>query len=247
MLCDVLTYNIHGLPWSKPMNQEICDFLERIRPSIVCLQEAFVPSVRLFYKHALERIGYRVFLPHDGEVSWLNSGLLIAVWDTEWQLESECFCPYLDVHNVEWFSNKGFYLLRLRNKETRQCLELINTHTQSDTELPWIFGRKTSHNVRKKQATQLVDFVRRRIDSTMTLVIGDLNCETSPHADLCFLHPPSESSLPLKKATFYSTGEDLDHVAYVKGTCAVVPRIARCRIYDVPYSDHAPVHYRVEL
>lgn len=243
MLCDVLTYNIHGLPWSKPMNQEICDFLERIKPSILCLQEAFVPSVRLFYKHALERMGYRVFLPRDEEVCWLNSGLLIAVWDAEWHVESSCFCPYLDVHNVEWFSNKGFFLLRLRNKITHAYLELINTHTQSDTEVSWIFGRKTTDAIRKKQATQLVNFVRRRNSGTTTLVIGDLNCEASPHKDLCFLHPPT-SVYPLKKATFYSTGEDLDHVAYVEGS-QPAPHITRCRIYDVPYSDHAPVHYGV--
>lgn len=229
------------------MNQEICDFLERIKPSIVCLQEAFVPSVRQFYKHALERIGYRVYIPHDTEICLLNSGLLIAVWDTAWRVESECFCPYLDVHNVEWFSNKGFYLLRLRNKETLQCFELINTHTQSDTEVSWIFGRKTTDAIRKKQATQLVDFVRKRNLCLKTLVIGDLNCETSPHKDLHFLHPPSCSASPLRKATFYSTGEDLDHVAYIEGTCEMQPRITRCRIYDVPYSDHAPVHYGVEV
>ena len=117
----------------------------------------------------------------------------------------------------------------------------MNTHTQSDTEVSWFFGRAVTARIRAKQAEQIYNYFRDT--KNQVLIVGDLNCETEPFHGLRFLHPPG--SIPLKKSTFYSTGEDLDHLACL--TDRAEPRVLRCRIYDRPWSDHAPVSFLVDL
>jgi endonuclease/exonuclease/phosphatase family metal-dependent hydrolase len=188
-----------------------------------------------------------VLLPRDTGVSVLPSGLLVAVLDREYKVRSDCFCSYLDYHNVECLSNKGFYVVRLYHKASKRALTIVNTHTQSDTEVSWWFGKKRIQDIRRKQIQQLLDFIT---DPVPALVIGDLNCEHSPHPHLRFLS--LHSSAPLRKRTFYSTGEDLDHIGWLplqwtNPNCAFCdierngPRMESCQVLQKPWSDHAPV------
>jgi endonuclease/exonuclease/phosphatase family metal-dependent hydrolase len=243
MLCEILTYNVHGLPWSKDESKAICTWIKSLRPSIVCLQEVFTESARNYYKEQLVREGYTVRLPRDTGVSVLPSGLLTAVLDRDYYVVSDCFCPYLAYHNVECFSNKGFHVLRLYHKREKRYITIVNTHTQSDTEISWWFG-KHIHNVRRKQIQQILDFLTEPVPA---LVVGDLNCEHSPHPHLRFL----TQSL-LRKRTFYATGEDLDHIGWLplqwtNPQCAFCdierngPRMESCKVLQKPWSDHAPV------
>ena len=247
MNCQILTYNTHGLPWSKDQSKEIAEWICTRRPQIVFLQEVFLSPVREFYKSYLERAGYRVCIPADQNVSMLPSGLLSAFLDSEYTLLNSCFCPYLSFHNVEWFSNKGFHCLHLQQVATRQKVHVINTHTQSDTEVSWWFGRQITHNIRKRQIGQILDHCRWYRDPV--IVAGDLNCEISPHPYLRFLQSPC---ITVRKSTFYSTGEDLDHFCWLplqwsRGACTFCnidktgPQLRSCRIFDLPWSDHAPV------
>lgn len=238
---DILTYNIHGLPWSRDHTEGIATFLLEKLPSIICLQEVFLDRNRNFYKEFLELLGYTVCLPRDSDVTLLPSGLVTAFKRSEFAFISDCFCPYQDTHNVEWFANKGFHILRLIHRRTQKRIRVVNTHTQSDTEISWIFGRAITAWIRGKQAEQIYNFFKGTTEQV--LIIGDLNCESEPFHGLRFLHPPG--SKPLKKRTFYSTGEDLDHLACL--TDRPEPRVHRCRIYDRPWSDHAPVHFYLDL
>jgi exonuclease III len=252
MYVSILTYNTRGLPWVKDQSVGICSWLIRRRPGLLCLQEVFLPTTRAYYKEQLERVGYRVYVPSDEGVTLVNSGLLTAILVSEYTGISDCFYPYLTYHNVEIFANKGFYVTWIMHRASGRRLYLVNTHMQSDTEITWFLGRHGTYAVRKAQHQQLVDTLKNTKDPVV--LVGDLNSEHSPLSSVRYMSLVDDSRL--QKATFYSTGENLDHCAWfplewahsdeIKG-CAFCdfnhrgPRLTQCQIYQVPWSDHAPV------
>ena len=253
MFLTVLTYNTHGLPWSRDTSVQICEWLKERRPQVICLQEVFVEANREYYKEHLERNGYRVCIPRDRGVSLVTSGLLTAFLSVRFDYINECFYPYLNYHNVEIFANKGFYALTIRDSVSRRVVVITNTHTQSDTELGWVIGRKVTHDIRKAQHQQILNTLTTK---NAVLIIGDMNCERSPEPLIRYMTPVDESRL--KKATFYSTGEDLDHVAWfplqwTRPDCRFCdfvrrgPRLINCQVFQKPWSDHAPVLFSIFL
>jgi endonuclease/exonuclease/phosphatase family metal-dependent hydrolase len=253
MECEILSYNTHGLPWSRDSSKEIVGWLKTILPSIICLQEVFCSATRLFYKEQFERSGYRVSIPNDGNVAVLSSGLLIAVYERDYTILSECFCCFQDYHNVEIFANKGFHTVRLRNK-LGKTLQIANTHTQSTTEISWLFGSSVDA-IRKKQIAQMLRYYSYTTDPV--LIAGDLNCEQSPHSHLRFLQPLDSDPLH-KKHTFYSTGEDLDHICWIpiqwaKPSChhcdinRLGPSMTSCVVIEKPWSDHYPLLAKIKI
>jgi len=142
----------------------------------------------------------------------------------------------------------------LIHKASSRRVQIINTHTQSNTEISWIFGNDTIRAIQKKQFQQIVDYVGK--SPVPALIVGDLNCEQSPHPYVRFLQPFADPLL--RKSTFYSTGEDLDHVGWIPlqwardgcGYCDISrrgPTIESCTIYQKPWSDHAPLHISVRV
>lgn len=251
MNVHILTYNIHGVPWARNHVREICTWLSNEYHPIICLQEVMTSSGRSTIQYMLERSGYQVLIPKDEGVTWLSSGLLTAVNTTRYKVLSTCFCPFLQYHNVEVFANKGFFSIWLEDIETGRRFYIVNTHTQSD-EAAFLFGARYLSKIRYQQAEQILQHFEGYTDPI--LVVGDLNQESSIHPYLQCLHP--ESSLPLKKSTFFHTGEDLDHVAWLPlqwakdgcGFCDIRkkgPQLRFCRVHPLPWSDHAPVE--VEL
>jgi exonuclease III len=253
MFLTVLTYNTHGLPWSRDTSVEICEWLKERRPQVICLQEVFVEANRQYYKEHLERNGYKVCVPRDRGVALVTSGLLTAFLTSRFDFINECFYPYLDYHNVEIFANKGFYAVTIRERASRRIVVITNTHTQSDTELKWIIGTKATYNIRKAQHQQILNTLTTK---NAVLIVGDMNCERSPEPLIRYMMPVDESRL--KKATFYSTGEDLDHIAWfplqwARPDCQFCdfvrrgPRLMNCQVFQKPWSDHAPVLFSVFL
>jgi endonuclease/exonuclease/phosphatase family metal-dependent hydrolase len=238
MAFEIMTYNVKGLPWCKDYIEDICLFVSKNMPDILCLQEVFTDRGRNFYKMFLEAIGYTVLLPNDTDVTLLPSGLVTAFLTRKFRLLSKVFCPYIDSHNLEWFALKGFHVLHLEQAGRR--FYIVNTHTQSDT----IVSILRSHDIkfiRQKQTQQLLRFFEGTRDTV--LIVGDLNCESEPTAGLRFLHPAGMA--PLKKRTFFSTGEDLDHVACLLDRPQ--PTVGQVRIFNEPMSDHAPVTFHLTL
>jgi mRNA deadenylase 3'-5' endonuclease subunit Ccr4 len=244
-MVQILSYNVHGLPWSRDQSKTICDWLKVLRADIVCLQEVFTQRMRNYYNEQLGRHGYTVMIPRDSGISILPSGLVMAVRADKYDVVSDCFCPYLDYHNIEITANKGFHCVRLRCKTSRRQLMILNTHTQSTTEAKWLFGTKVVDDIRKKQMDQIVRYLGDL--HIPSLLVGDLNCEYSPHPYVRFLNTPNS-----KKRTFFSTGEDLDHIAWFPlqfappgcTFCDVVrrgPRLTSCVVFPHTWSDHAPL------
>lgn len=254
MQLQVLSYNTHGLPWSRDTSKEITKWLRTLKPSIICIQEAFTESARTYYKKQLELEGYNVYTPRDTGVAFLSSGLVTAILEKDYDILSDCFCSYQTMHYVEFFANKGFHVLRLYDKRTGKKVTIANTHMQSDTEIAWLYGKGITDKIRVAQFNQIYKFFEN--DKVPVFLIGDLNCEVSPHPYLRFLHP--HQNLQLKKRTFYKTGEDLDHVAWfplqwAKPNCMFCdiirsgPQVDYCSIFEKPWSDHAPLLLNIRL
>ena len=229
------------------------DWVRIKRVPVLCFQEAFTVSGRAKMKTYLEQCGYDVRVPRDDCRGLLTSGLLTAVAQDSYTILTDVFQPYMHFSNVDGLTNKGFHSLLLQDPKGG-LVHIVNTHTQSDEEIlpPWttLSYRK---GIRHKQAEQILDYHENA--AYPVLVVGDLNQESSLHPYLRSLHPPS--SYPIKKATFFQTGEDLDHVAWMPvqwsrrlgcGFCGDYgPALTYCRVHTVQWSDHAPVELKVLL
>jgi endonuclease/exonuclease/phosphatase family metal-dependent hydrolase len=255
MLIRILTYNIRGLPWCKCPIEEIASWAGRSQVPILCFQEVFTAKHRAKLKQILERFHYTVLIPHDEDVCFLPSGLVTAVHTRRYSILSTCFISFLTYYNVEAFANKGFQTVWLQDRNSGQRVHIANTHTQSDEEVGWISTTAFRKHIRYQQAQQIIHHYDQGIRDPV-LVVGDFNQESSLHPYLRTLHPPS--SLPLKKATFFRTGEDLDHIAWMPvqwsaaiGGCGFCgnygPALQYCKVHQVALSDHAPVEMHVRL
>jgi endonuclease/exonuclease/phosphatase family metal-dependent hydrolase len=155
---------------------------------------------------------------------------------------------------VEIFANKGFQRLTLQSTDTNTLLHILNTHTQSDEEVFQWTRYSYKKAIRFRQAEQIIAYCKEYKEPV--LVIGDFNQESSLHPHLRTLHVPS--ALPMKKATFFRTGEDLDHVAWMplqwsdaRGGCGFCgkygPALELCKVHPLSWSDHAPVEMKVRF
>lgn len=253
MLIHVLTYNIHGLPWSNTNHNRLLAWVLQTEVPLLCFQEAFTATARTALRR-LETYGYRIIIPRDEGVTLFPSGLVTAVQTSEFDILNDTFRPFLYYSDVEVFANKGFQPLHLRHKASGNCFHIVNTHLQSDEELLTWTRYSYKKEVRRHQAQQIIDHCKDFRDPV--LVVGDFNQESSLHANLRILHPPS--TIPLRKATFFRTGEDLDHVAWMplqwvgaKEGCAFCgvqgPTLEFCKVHPVTWSDHAPVEMKVQV
>ena len=239
----ILTYNVHGLPWSRNQSPAIVRYISHIRPDVLCFQEVFTNKLRDYFSTELPKYGYTVVSPRDEGVALLGSGLLIA-FTAEYTLLSSCFYPYTMYHDIEIGANKGFQTVRIRGPGGRRYV-IANTHVQSNTPFNILsFGTNTS-TIRKAQFEELVRWLNPSRDPV--IVAGDMNCEHSPCPSLRFLRDES-----LRKVTFPLTGENLDHVAWLPtqwaplgaSWCQFPKRGVRARsvrVDPVSYSDHFPV------
>ena len=178
----IITYNTHGLPWSRDRSKEISKWLSTQGADILCLQEVFTQKARDIFVKFLNRHGYEVCIPDDSGVTLLGSGLLTCFKIAKFQLLSHVFCSFQQYHNVEWFANKGFHCVRLKGTHT---IAILNTHTQSNTEVSFLFGKKVIHEIRAAQFEQMYNFSRGL--KSRVLIVGDVNCDISPFHGVRFL------------------------------------------------------------
>jgi len=255
MLLHALTYNIRGLPWSNTNLDRILYWVLKVQVPIVCFQEAFSQKGRTKICDRLEAHGYKVLVPRDEGVAFFPSGLITAIHTGYYEVISQSFQSFLTYHNAEIFANKGFQPIQLREKTSQRIIHILNTHTQSDEEA-FVWTRYSYKKfIRLQQAQQIIEYCKLFKDPV--LVMGDFNQESHLHPNLRTLHSPS--SLPLKKATFFRTGEDLDHIAWMplqwsdaRGGCGFCgsfgPVLEFCKVHDeVTWSDHAPVEMKVRV
>ena len=252
MLFHALTYNIHGLPWVPTNLNRILYWLLEIRVPVICFQEVFTQRDRALISTILGRNGYTVRVPHDEGVSLFPSGLVTAVLNSVYEVQESSFRPVLTSPNVEIFANKGFHRIALQCRVSNRRFHVINTHTQSDEEVLCWTRYAFKKSIRYQQAAQMIEYCTELTEPV--LVVGDFNQESSLHPNLRTLY--AESALPIRKATFFRTGEDLDHVAWMplqwsKAGCGFCgkygPTLELCKVHEVDWSDHAPVEVKVRI
>ena len=258
MKIQIMTFNIHGLPWVRCPIEKIAAWVGEKQIPILCFQEVFTASGRSKLKRILERHGYTVVIPRDDDVAPLSSGLLTAVHRDSYSILSDCFISFMHYRNAEGLANKGFHSLFLRETTTPyRRIYVVNTHTQSDEEILWITPKSAKDRIRFPQAEQILGHFEGV--KTPVLVVGDFNQESSLHPFLRSLRP--SSTMPIRKATFFRTGEDLDHIAWMpiqwteaagaKSGCtfcgAFGPQLVYCKVHEEAMSDHAAVEMHVEL
>jgi len=190
-------------------------------------------------------------VPNDSDVTWLSSGLLTAILDSQYKVMRAAFFPYMSVGNVEVFANKGFFKVCLSNNNGNSVI-IVNTHNQSNTEVSWWFGERVVRNFQKQQFQQILDYCE--YEKEPVFIVGDLNNAYSPHPHVRFLRPDHL----INKNTFVYTDEDLDHIAWcplqwARAFCLMCdidnqgPQLISCKIHDKPWSDHRPVEFIVNV
>ena len=245
MRVRIVSYNTHGLPWSNQKPREISDWCLSQDADVLCFQEVFTEKARASYIERIENNGYVAIIPRDDGVTFFRSGLLAFVRKATLLVVSERFEPFLIHDTVEIGANKGFQCLVLQHRGSGRCFTLMNAHTQSTTIATVFTSHECIQSILRAQLEQMVRTVRSDIPA---FIIGDLNCEASPHPDVRFFYPAA----PLRKSTFPSTGEDLDHIAWIpvqwvkdgRPWCSIDtsgPQILSYTVTPLPYSDHYPI------
>ena len=234
-MLSILSYNIHGLPWSRDNTRPIATWSATCGADCLCFQEVFTEDRKMVLQTILESNGYTVLFPNDTTNIVLSSGLCIAIRkQSDWTIRSSRFTPFLHYGGWDMFANKGFFRLTLQHRSGYIC-QLINTHMQSDLEIP--FYKETIYTcpIRFHQLDQIVQEYG---GSTLpTLIIGDLNQEGIIHPsvkNICCNHTDAITTFP-------PTSENIDHVAWIVGTGDPF-RLHSIHIGDeVPWSDHSPL------
>jgi hypothetical protein len=241
----IVSYNTHGLPWANQKPTEISDWCLQQGADVLCLQEVFTEKARAVYRERIEPFGYTAIVPRDDGVSFFRSGLLAFVRKATLRVITERFEPFLTHDTVETGVNKGFQCLVLQHLASSRVITLVNTHTQSTTVATVFTSHEGIQRILRDQFDQIVRAVRTDIPA---FIVGDLNCEASPHPDVRFFYPAA----PLRKSTFPTTGEDLDHIAWIpiqwvkdgRPWCSIDttgPQILGYTVTPLPYSDHYPI------
>jgi exonuclease III len=246
MRLNIFSYNVMGVPWfpdqwTEPLGIWIKDCIY----DFVCLQEVFTLGRVNMVTKALEGEGYKIYRPNDfASSNILNSGLITAIKTSHWTLINDGFTKFNESIGAENLANKGFHWLLLKHKSGLDFL-LINTHMQADHPLHYFAGCTDTRPTRRKQVIQILDFLKDKKE-LKHLIVGDLNAEKEAHEDLIYL---TGSKNNIQKHTFWPTGEDLDHIAFVPNIYnGSIPTVLRVSVLErLWWSDHWPIDVCVSV
>lgn len=240
MNLNILTYNIHGMPWANTDMKKLFTWVfETSTADILCIQELWSTHDRVFLQEFCKNYGWNVSFPMDScSLGYFlkgldcGSGLAVAYKSIFELLSTPSFIPFTEASGVDKFITKGFYHLNF--KYQTKTFSLLNTHFQSDfTEIPYC--RINYRFSRLAQEFAIYSYAKRLQEPV--LICGDLNEETTT-----FLHFLERK----KHITFTDTGEHLDHLCTLRGECRIV--LEKSIYFDtVQYSDHIPVLFTINM
>jgi exonuclease III len=235
-MVSILTYNINGLPWAPEHTDPIGQWSGTCGAELLCFQEVFTTVRKTTLQTILESYGYTVYYPHDaiGE-SVVASGLAIALHkDSLWKVQTTRFTPFFQYNYWDCFANKGYYAICLMHT-TGTTIRVLNTHMQSNWEIPYISGTFYTNHIRTKQLEEIVK--EYGTSDILTLIVGDLNQEGIIHPRVQNLCCKPENRI----ITFPSTNTNVDHVSWLVGT-GTLPVLKNIRsANEVSWSDHSPL------
>ena len=233
----LLTYNVNGLPWIRTPIQSIVPWIVR-SGNLVALQEIWTNHSD--WAAAFAAHGWSFIRPSREHhfATLFGSGLAFAWPSGRWTLREARQYPFLDRTIFDMFAVKSWFQLDLVDPLTQTPFRIVNTHMQSDLDYLERFTHPHVHNVRMRQARQLVAALRLQ-SPRPTLIVGDINTERCPFADpYAFLCSDTAPTYP-------TLSHRLDH-------CATLPAdgwiLKDHRVsVEVDYSDHCPVLWTLSL
>ncbi len=229
-----------GVPWlPEQWTAPLGVWFKDCQYDFICLQEVFTVGRINMVTKALEAEGYKIYKPNDFAITnLLNSGLITAVKTSQWTVVEDGFTKFNESIGAENLANKGFHWLILKHKSGTNLL-LINTHMQADHPLHYFAGCIDTKPTRRKQAIQILDFLKGK-EKIKHLLVGDLNAEVEAHEDILYLTGVKNN---IQKHTFWPTGEDLDHIAYIPNMyLGAIPAALRVSVLErLWWSDHWPI------
>lgn len=240
MKLNILTYNIHGMPWANTDMKSLFTWVfQQSNADILCFQELWSIQHRKLLQEFTQIYGWKVCFPRDS--CWLGSllkgldcgsGLAVVYKPFLEILEIPYFECFPEAAGVDKLITKGFQSIKFKLNDT--IFRVVNTHFQSDfTELPCC--RISYKFSRRFQEFCLYNYCKKQ--TVPTLVIGDLNQE---HCDFLQMLEPH------KHITFSETGEHLDHLCILKGESSF--KLLSSTYFDtILYSDHIPVKFTLSL
>ena len=240
-MISILTYNIHGLPWSPDNTLPIARWSGQSGCELLCFQEVFTETRQNTLKRVLEEYDYKIYFPNDKIGTVLPSGLCIAISSSSnWKVRSTRFIPFFQYSYWDTHANKGFFSISLEHK-TGNMIRILNTHMQSDWELPYCAGTYYTNRIRTQQLEQMVK--EYGTSTTLTFVVGDLNQGELIHPRVKNICCKQNDAI----TTFPSTGDNVDHIAYIIGTGSL-PILKSIHIgNEVPWSDHSPLMCKLHI
>lgn len=240
MKLNVLTYNIHGMPWANTDMRKLFTWVfQESDADIICFQELWSLKQRKYLQDYVSIYGRKVCFPRD--TCWLGSVLkgldcgsgLAIVYKPEIEiLEYPHFEQFEEASGVDKLITKGFYSIKIKYQGKQ--FVIINTHFQSDfTELPCC--RINYKFSRMHQEFSIYSYCKNL--HLPVLICGDLNQE------FCHFFKMLESR---RHTTFPETGEHLDHICVLKHENAF--QLQSSKYFDtILYSDHIPVRFTIHM
>jgi endonuclease/exonuclease/phosphatase family metal-dependent hydrolase len=235
----LLTYNIHGLPWSSIDVPAIISWIfNESDAEIICLQEVFSHDHRALLWHSAIERGWDILFPNDliysGVITGLENGSgLVTLLHPKFKITSKPkFESYTSVNGADRIVKKGFFIVSVT--DGTHTFQVINTHMQSDiTEICCIrLNFNTSRHAQERQLFLAAN------NCELPLIIGDANtCIFN-----CFQRVDMDTHV-----TFPETEEHLDHLLCVPRDIEKIEHIDTVYHDAIMLSDHIPVVYTVRL
>lgn len=234
-MLSILTYNVNGMTLKNSI-KPLTSWVLSTKADVLCFQELFLQSRQIQVQSLLEQHGYTVYLPNEVPTV-VGSGLLTAIrTNSSWKVRSSRFAPFLTYGYWDTFASKGSFGLDMHHTNG-SCVRVVNTHMQSPPIGMRFFVNPIHVNtIRRNQASELVHTWG---DSHHpVLIAGDFNENVPSHTRLIPLCCKTPSP------TYLSTGEVLDHIVWIDGTCPKVPIVHSVNVIPpsiAPWSDHQPL------
>lgn len=233
-----------------------CEYLDTEKYDILCFQELFGESRRMWLMNEAERAGYTSWCSNNGYHCQLipfffaNDGLMIFVNPkkvTQLKLHDEG--TYNRAASTDRFAMKGWVCVSFLYERKR--IALFNTHIQSSNGDPSMCVRKSNLD----DLRCAIEKVKRKDPSIVVILCGDLNIDFELQQGCQLFNDSLSHCLTLKNLctdlsikTFPETSERLDYVLVDNTNRGVYFKEERVLKTDTPIdemSDHLPVSGRI--
>lgn len=187
---DIVSWNVHGLPWPLDLHwlpfdrtprhgERVANILAHLhtlrpRPDIVAFQEVWRDDDAARIKFALS--GYHVVESRNAPIV-RPTGLLTCIRQDRWEVVDAISTEYPTGADVDAKSHKGFHMVTLRDRTTSEPLMFINTHLQSQYAK---HGPKTYPEVRIAQIRAMTAAAKKKPTGVPLLASGDFNTYPYP-------------------------------------------------------------------